>query len=146
MLSTDVDDGVGVFDPNMENVFEAIPLRLLFMKFAVACDDDENNDDVADEVVVVGAEKFLLAVGVGVTVTLADIVVMAVVNPLVKVVVALIMLLLLIVLAFGSTDVVIDLLTNGGGIVLYCVDVWSAYVGYCCSAIDVVNRLVLSPP
>lgn len=47
---------VGVFDPNKENVLE-IPLRLLFIKFAVACDDDENNDDVAVEelVVVVGA-------------------------------------------------------------------------------------------
>lgn len=30
----------------MENVLD-IPLRLLFIKLAVACDDDENNDDVA---------------------------------------------------------------------------------------------------
>lgn len=41
----------------MENVLD-IPLRLLFIKLAVACDDDENNDDVAvddvvDDIVVV---------------------------------------------------------------------------------------------
>lgn len=41
----DVDPDVGVFDPNIENVLDS-PVRLLFMKFAVACDDDENNDDV----------------------------------------------------------------------------------------------------
>lgn len=130
----------------MENVLE-IPLRLLFMKFAVACDDDENNDDVADElvaVIVVVVEKFLLAIGVGVTVTVAVIVVvMAVEYPLLIEVVALIILLLLNVLAFGNTDVVIDLLTNGV-IVLYGIGVWSVNVE--CSGIDVVNKLVLSPP
>lgn len=49
LLSAVVD--VGVLDPNMENVLD-IPLRLFFIKFAVACDDDENNDAVpVDEVV-----------------------------------------------------------------------------------------------
>lgn len=44
-------DDVGVFDPNMENVLD-MPLRLFFMKFAVAWDEDENSDDVAvDEAV-----------------------------------------------------------------------------------------------
>lgn len=137
MLSADVEDGV--FDPNMENVLE-IPLRLLFMKFAVACDDDENNDDVADELVVVVvavAEKFLLAVGVT-----AVIVVEMLENPLVNAVV-LIIPLLLIALALGNKDDIAGLLANGV-IVLYGVGVWSASVA--CSAIDVVNKLVLSPP
>lgn len=141
----DDDDGAGVFDPNMENVFD-IPLRLLrplrplFIKLAVACDDDENSDDVADEVdVVTGvAVKFLLAIGVGAADTVAEIVVVAMavavaalaapVYPPV-IVVAPIILLLLNVLAFGgNAGVVIDLLTNGV-IVLYGAGVWwSPYV------------------
>lgn len=47
-------DVAGVFDPNRENVLE-IPLRLLFIKFAVAC-VDENNDDVAVEELAVVAD------------------------------------------------------------------------------------------
>lgn len=43
-FSAGIDVDVGVLDPNMENVLDK-PVRLLFMKFAVACDDDENNDD-----------------------------------------------------------------------------------------------------
>lgn len=129
-MFTDVDDDAVVFDPNMENVFDAIPLKLLFMKF-VACDDDENNDEVADEVVAVTvvAEKFLLAIGVGVTGTVDDIVVVAIVVAVYPpvIVVALIMLLLFRALAFGNTDVVIDLLTNGV-IVLYGAVVWSPNV------------------
>lgn len=59
-------DVVGVFVWNIENVFE-IPLKLFFIKFAVACDDDENNDDVAvDEVaaIVVVVVIGLLTIGV----------------------------------------------------------------------------------
>lgn len=86
-----------------------MPLRLLFMKFAVACDDDENNDDVADELVVVVvavAEKFLLAVGVT-----AVIVVVILLNPLANAVVFVTPLLLkelalgnTVVVAFGRAD------------------------------------------
>lgn len=49
---------------------------------------------------------------------------------------------LAIALALGNTDVVIDLLTNGG-IVLYGVGVWSA--NFACSGNDAANKPVLSP-
>lgn len=150
LLFTDVDDDDnGVFDPNMENVFE-IPLKLLFMKFAVACDEDENSDDVADDdadavVVTVVVEKFLLAIGVGVTDTLAEMAVGAVAVASVAIVgyPLVIILLLLRALVFGSTDVAIDLLTNGAA-VLYGVGVWSPNVKW--SVVDAANKLVCSPP
>lgn len=137
-----VDDGAaGVFDPNMENVFDnpLRPLRPLFITFAAAADDDENSDDVADEVVVavtvVVAIKFLLAIGVGAAVTGAEIVgvgaiavaVVAPVYPLVIVGTPIILVLLSAALAFGITGVAIDLLTYGV-IVLYGAGVWSPNV------------------
>lgn len=137
-----VDDGAaGVFDPNMENVFDnpLRPLRPLFITFAAAADDDENSDDVADEVVVavtvVVAIKFLLAIGVGAAVTGAEIVgvgaiavaVVAPVYPLVIVGTPIILVLLSAALAFGNTGVAIDLLTYGV-IVLYGAGVWSPNV------------------
>lgn len=141
-----VDDGAaGVFDPNMENVFDnpLRPLRPLFITFAAAADDDENSDDVADEVAdevvvavtVVVAIKFLLAIGVGAAVTGAEIVgvgaiavaVVAPVYPLVIVGTPIILVLLSAALAFGNTGVAIDLLTYGV-IVLYGAGVWSPNV------------------
>lgn len=151
-----VDDGAGVFDPNMEKVFDIPvrllrPLRPLFIKFAVACDDDENSDEVADEVdvaVTVVPVKFLLAIGVGAADTVAGIVVVAIavvepVYPLVIVVAPSILLLLSAALAFGNAGVSIDLPTNGV-IVLYGADVWSPNVKW--SAVDVCSKLVSSPP
>lgn len=55
---------VGVLFWNMENVLD-IPLKLLFMKFAVAWDDDENNDPLAAEHAAL-AEVTLVPASVGV--------------------------------------------------------------------------------
>lgn len=49
----------------MENVLD-IPLRLFFIKFAVACDDDENSDDVAVDEAVEAAPAAPMAVALAV--------------------------------------------------------------------------------
>lgn len=120
-----VADGVGVFDPNMENVFEAIPLRLFFMKLAVACDDDENNDDVPVELVVV----MVAPLAVTTVVAMAPIPAPGFVT--------------LVMLGLLANGVAISELVNG---VVYGVDNGVKSVNIDGSAIDDFNKFGLSLP
>lgn len=70
-------DDVGVFDPNMENVFDR-PVRLFFMKL-VAWDDDESSDDAMPTVLLL----VLLVAFVTVTVVVIGLLTKGVVNEVV---------------------------------------------------------------